>query len=162
VFLLRRALGAKKGSEYIQNVPPRGDRFCGAVRTVEIPCSIDSIAVLPLINFGGNPSQEYFADGITDALITELAKNCSLPVFSRTSFMRYNRAAEPVSQIARALRFTGILEGSVVKSDDRVRITVQLIHADSDQHIWTDVYDCAMADVLEMQSRVARDVAAGI
>jgi len=162
VFLLRRALGAKNGSEYIQTVPRRGYRFGGAVRTVEIPCSIDSIAVLPLINLSGNPSQEYFADGITEALITELAKIASLRVVSRTSVMRYKGAAEPVSQIARALRVTGILEGSVVKSDDRVRITVQLIHAGSDQHIWTEVYDCAMADVLEMQSRVARDVAAGI
>jgi adenylate cyclase len=162
VFLLRRALGAKNGSEYIQTVPRRGYRFGSAVRTVEIPCSIDSIAVLPLINLSGNPSQEYFADGITEALITELAKIGSLRVVSRTSVMRYKGAAEPVSQIARALRVAGILEGSVVKSDDRVRITVQLIHAGSDQHIWTEVYDCAMADVLEMQSRVARDVAAGI
>jgi len=162
VFLLRRALGAKNDSEYIQTVPRRGYRFFGAVRTVEIPCSIDSIAVLPLINLSGNPSQEYFADGITEALITELAKIGSLRVVSRTSVMRYKGTAEPVSQIARALRVTGILEGSVVKSDDRVRITVQLIHAGSDQHIWTEVYDCAMADVLEMQSRVARDVAAGI
>src|SRR5262244_3560607 len=162
VFLLRRALGAKNGSEYIETVPRRGYRFGGAVRTVEIPCSIDSIAVLPLINLGGNPSQEYFADGITDALITELAKIGSLRVVSRTSVMRYKRAAEPVSQIARALRVTAILEGSVMKSDDRVRITVQLIHAGSDQHIWTEVYDCAIVDVLEVQSRVARDVAAGI
>src|SRR5262249_28224712 len=120
VFLLRRALGEKNGSSYIKTVPRRGYRFGGAVRTVEIPCSIDSIAVLPLANLGGNPSQEYFADGITDALITELAKIGSLRVVSRTSVMRYKRAAEPVSQIARALRVTGILEGSVVKSDDRV------------------------------------------
>ena len=162
VFLLRRALGAKNGSEYIQTVPRRGDRFVGAVLTVEIPYCIDSIAVLPLINLSGNPSQEYFADGITEALITELAKIGNLRVVSRTSVMRYKGAAEPVLQIARALRVTGILEGSVVKSDDCVRITVQLIHAGSDQHIWAEVYDCAMADVLEMQSRVARDVAAEI
>lgn len=162
VFLLRRALGAKNGSEYIQTVPRRGYRFGGAVRTVETPCSIDSLAVLPLINLSGNPSQEYFADGITEALIAELAKISSLRVVSRTSVMRYKGTAASVSQIARALRVTAILEGSVVKSADRVRITVQLIHAGSDQHIWTEVYDCAMIDVLEMQSRVARDVAAGI
>jgi len=162
VFLLRRALGAKNGSEYIQTVPRRGYRFGGAVRTVEIPCSIDSIAVLPLINLSGNPSEEYFADGITESLIAELAKIGSLRVVSRTSVMRYKGAAEPVSQIARALRVTGILEGSVVKSDDRVRITVQLIHAHHDQHLWTEVYDGTMADVLEVQSKVARDVAAAI
>src|SRR5262245_45564058 len=73
VFLLRRALAAKNGSGYIQTVPRRGYRFGGAVRTVEIPCRIDSIAVLPLVNLSGNQSQEYFADGITEALITELA-----------------------------------------------------------------------------------------
>src|SRR5215467_11854631 len=160
VFLLRRALGAKNGGEYIETVPRRGYRFGGAVRTVEIPCSIDSIAVLPLINLSGNPSQEYFADGITEALIAELAKIGSLRVVSRTSVMRYKGTAEPVSQIARALRVTGILEGSVVKSDDRVRITVQLIHAHCDQHLWTEVYDGMMADLLEVQSKVARDVAA--
>ena len=162
VFLLRRALGAKNGSEYIQTVPRRGYRFGGAVRTVEIPCSIDSIAVLPLINLSGNPSEEYFADGITEALIAELAKIGSLRVVSRTSVMRYKGTAEPISQIARALRVVGILEGSVVKSDDRVRITVQLIHAHCDQHLWTEVYDGMMADLLEVQSKVARDVAAAI
>src|SRR5262250_3054295 len=162
VFLLRRALGAKNGSEFIETVPRRGYRFGGAVRTVESPCRIDSIAVLPLINLSGDPSQEYFADGITEALITELAKIGSLRVVSRTSVMRYKGCAEPIAQIARALRVRGLLEGSVVKSGDRFRITVQLIHAGSDQHLWAEVYDGAMANVLEVQGQVARDIAAGI
>jgi adenylate cyclase len=162
VFVLRRAIESTNGSEYITTVPRRGYRFSGTVRRVEIPCRIDSIAVLPLANLSGDPSQEYFADGITEALITELAKVGSLRVVSRTSVMRYKGRAEPIAQIARALRVRGLLEGSVVKSGDRFRITVQLIHAASDQHLWTEVYDGAMADVLEVQGKVARDVAAGI
>lgn len=162
VFLLRRALETNNGGEYISTVPRRGYRFGGTVRAVEIPCRIDSIAVLPLANLSREHGQEFFADGITEALITELAKISSLRVVSRTSVMRYKGKTEPLAQIARALRVRGILEGSVVKSGDRLRITVQLIHAGSDQHLWTEVYDGAMADVLEVQSKVARDVAAGI
>ena len=162
IFLLRRALGAKNGSEYITTVPRRGYRFGAAVRMVEIPCCIDSIAVLPLANLSGDQGQEYFVDGITEALITELAKIVSLRVVSRTSVMRYKGKTEPVGQIARALRVRGILEGSVARSGDRLRITVQLIHAGSDHHLWTEVYDGAMADVLELQRKVAQDVAAGI
>lgn len=162
VFVLRRAIESTNGSEYITTVPRRGYRFSGTVRRVEIPCRIDSIAVLPLANLSGDPSQEYFADGITEALITELAKVGSLRVVSRTSVMRYKGRAEPIAQIARALRVQGLLEGSVVKSGDRFRITVQLIHAGSDQHLWTEVYDGAMADVLWVQGKVARDIAAGI
>src|SRR5215472_11389395 len=159
VFVLRRTIESTNGSEYITTVPRRGYRFSGTVRRVEIPCRIDSIAVLPLANLSGDPSQEYFADGITEALITELAKVGSLRVVSRTSVMRYKGKAEPIAEIARALRVRGLLEGSVVKSGDRFRITVQLIHAGSDQHLWTEVYDGAMADVLEVQGKVARDVA---
>jgi adenylate cyclase len=162
VFLLRRALESSNGSEYITTVPRRGYRFSGTVRTIEIPCRIDSIAVLPLANLGSDSSQEYFADGITEALITELSKIGSLRVVSRTSVMRYKGKTEPIGQIARALRVRGILEGSVVKSGDRLRITVQLIHPGSDQHLWAEVYEGAIADVLEVQSKVARDVAAGI
>jgi adenylate cyclase len=162
VFLLRRALEASNRSEYIRTVPRRGYRFSGPVRAVEIPCRIDSIAVLPLANLSGDSSQEYFADGITEALITELSKIGSMRVVSRTSVMRYKGKTEPVGQIARALRVQGILEGSVVKSGDCLRITLQMIHAQSDQHLWTEVYDGAIADVLEVQSKVARDVAAAI
>src|SRR5215469_14276993 len=162
VFLLRRALGATNGSEYISTVPRRGYRFSGIVRAGGIPYRIDSSAVLPLANLSNEHEQEFFADGITEALITELAKIGSLRVVSRTSVMRYKGTTEPVGQIARTLRVRGILEGSVVKSGDRLRITVQLIHAGSDQHLWTEVYEGAIADVLEVQSKVARDIAAGI
>ena len=161
VFLLRRALRNNR-TEYISTVPRRGYRFSGTVRTVDVPCRIDSIAVLPLANLSSEQGQEFFADGITEALITELAKIGSLRVVSRTSVMRYKGTTEPIGQIARALRVRGILEGSVVKSGDRLRITVQLIHTGSDQHLWAEVYEGAIADVLEVQSKVACDVAAGI
>jgi adenylate cyclase len=162
IFLLRRALDADGESEYITTVPRRGYRFSGAVRAVKIPCRIDSLAVLPLANLSGNTSQDYLADGITEALIDQLSKIGNLRVVSRTSVMRYKGKAEPVGQIARALRVEAIVEGSVVISGDRLRITVQLIHAGSDQHLWSGVYDDTIADVLEVQSKVARDVAAGI
>jgi len=162
IFLLRRALDANRESEYITTVPRRGYRFSSAVRAVKVPCRIDSLAVLPFANLSGNSSQDYFADGITEALIAELSKISSLRVVSRTSVMCYKGKSEPVGQIARALRVQAILEGSVVKSGDRLRITVQLIHAGSDQHLWSGVYDGTIADLLEVQSKVARDVASEI
>ena len=120
------------------------------------------MAVLPLANLSGDPSQEYFADGITEALITELAKIRSLRVVSRTSVMRYRGTKESIPQIARALRVQAMLEGSVMKSGDRFRITAQLIHAGADQHLWAETYEGATSDILEVQARVARDVAAGL
>ena len=95
IFLLRRAFGEDSASGYIATVPRRGYRFTAGVRTIEIPCRIESIAVLPLANLSGDPAQEYFADGITEALITELAKIRSLRVVSRTSVMRYRGTKEP-------------------------------------------------------------------
>lgn len=162
IFLLRRALEANRESEYITTVPRRGYRFSAAVRAVKVPCRIDSLAVLPFANLSGNSSQDYFADGITEALIAELSKIGSLRVVSRTSVMCYKGKPEPVGQIARALRVQAIVEGSVVKSGDRLRITVQLIHVGSDQHLWTGVYDGTISDLLEVQSKVAFDVATGI
>jgi adenylate cyclase len=162
VFLLRRALAKQSGHEFIATVPRRGYRFTAGVRSIEIPCRIESIVVLPLLNLSGDPAQEFFADGITEALITELAKIGSLRVVSRTSAMRYRGTTEPVPQIARALRVQAVLEGSVMKAGDKLRITVQLVHAGSDQHLWADAYDGAISDVLDLQSKVARDVAAGV
>ncbi len=162
IFLLRRAFGEDSTSSYIATVPRRGYRFTAGVRTIEIPCRIESIAVLPLANLSGDPAQEYFADGITEALITELAKIRSLRVVSRTSVMRYRGKKVPIAQIARALRAQALLEGSVVTSGDRFRITLQLIHAGADQHLWAQTYEGAASDILDVQARVARDVAAGL
>jgi TolB-like protein/Flp pilus assembly protein TadD len=120
---------------------------------------IESLAVLPLENLSGDPRQEYFADGLTDELIADLASIKSLTVISRTSIMRYKGAKKPLPEIARELDVDGIVEGSVLRSDDRVRIKVQLIDAAKDRHLWTQSYDREMKDILTMQDEVGRDIA---
>ena len=102
---------------------------------------IHSLAVLPLDNLSGDPGQEYFADGMTDELITMLAKNSTLRIVSRTSVMQYKGAHRPLRDIANALNVDGILEGSISRSGDRVHMTIQLIRADTDAHIWAESYD---------------------
>jgi TolB-like protein/tetratricopeptide (TPR) repeat protein/predicted Ser/Thr protein kinase len=124
--------------------------------------SIDSIAVLPLDNLSGDPVQEYFADGMTDALITDLAKIGALKVISRTSVMRFKGTTEPLPKIARDLDVGGVVEGSVLLIGDRVRITAQLIEAANDRHIWAESYERDLRDVLSMQQEVARSIAAAI
>jgi len=120
---------------------------------------IRSIAVLPLENLSGDPSQEYFVDGMTDALITDLAKIRDVKVISRTSAMQYKGAHKPLGEIARALAVDGVVEGSVVRSGSRVRITAQLIHAASDRHLWAESFEGSANDVLTIQDEVARAIA---
>src|SRR2546422_5042562 len=120
---------------------------------------IRSLAVLPLANLSGDPRQEYFADGLTDELIADLAAIKSLKVISRTSAMRYRGASKPLPEIARELGVDGIVEGSVLRSNDRVRIKVQLIEAAKDRNLWSQSYDRDMRNVLDMQSEVGRDIA---
>jgi TolB-like protein/DNA-binding winged helix-turn-helix (wHTH) protein len=117
-----------------------------------------SIAVLPLENLSGDPTQDYFADGITDELITMLAKNASLRVVSRTSAMQYKGVNRPVRDIARELGVDGILEGSVARSGTRVHINVQLIHAPSDTHIWAESYDRDLNDAYSLPSEVSQRI----
>ncbi len=121
--------------------------------------TIRSIAVLPLANLSGDPQQEYFADGMTEALITDLSKISALKVISRTSVMQYKGVKKPLREIAHELGVDGIIEGSVQKSGDRVRITAQLIHASTDTHLWAESYNQDLSDVLSLQSEVARAVA---
>jgi TolB-like protein/DNA-binding winged helix-turn-helix (wHTH) protein len=113
---------------------------------------IHSIAVLPLANLSGDVSQDYFADGMTDELITALAKNHSLRVVSRTSAMQYKGVQRPVRKIARELGVDGVLEGSVERSGNRVHMTVQLIYAPSDTHIWAESYDRNSSEVFSLPS----------
>ena len=120
---------------------------------------IRSIAVLPLQNLSGDPSQDYFADAMTEELITELSRIRALRVTSRTSVMLFKRTDKPLPEIARVLGVDGIVEGSVVRSGDRVRITAQLIHAAKDTNVWAKTYDRDMQDVLELQSTVASTIA---
>ena len=121
--------------------------------------ALHSIAVLPLDNFSGDPSQEYFADGMTDELITDLAKIGGVRVISRTSVMRYKGTQKGLPEIARELNVDGIIEGSVMRSGQRVRITAQLLYGPTDKHLWAETYDRDLGDVLSMQSEVAQAIA---
>ena len=123
---------------------------------------IASIAVLPLANMSSDPSQDYVADGMTEALTTELARIRSLRVLSRTSTMQYKGTKErmpTMPEIARALNADALVEGSVLRDGDRLRITAQLIHGPSDRHMWADSYDGDLRDVLALQRRVAEAIA---
>jgi serine/threonine protein kinase/tetratricopeptide (TPR) repeat protein len=119
---------------------------------------IESLAVLPLQNLSGDPAQEYFADGMTDALITQLAQISALRVISRTSVTQYKNANKPLPQIARELNVDGIVEGSVLRSGRDVRITAQLIQAVPERHLWAKSYVRDVRDVLAIQSDVARSI----
>lgn len=120
---------------------------------------IHSIAVLPLRNLSADPDQEYLCDGLTDGLITDLAQIGSLKVISHTSTMQYKDAKKPLPEIARELNADGVVEGTVQRSGDRVRITAQLIYAPSDKHLWASSYERNIGDVFALERDVAGDVA---
>jgi TolB-like protein/Flp pilus assembly protein TadD len=130
-----------------------------AVTGAAISAPIRSIAVLPLENLSGDPEQEYFADGMTEALIGDLAKIGSLSVISRTSVMRYKQSDKSLPEIAQELNVEGILEGTVMRAGDRVRITAQLIDSRTDRHLWSDRYDRDLRNILALHSDVARAIA---
>jgi len=119
---------------------------------------IHSIAVLPLANLSGDPGQEYFADGLTDELINNLAKVRSLRVISRTSAMHYKDARKTLPQIAHELNVDAVVEGSVLRSGERVKISAELIQAATDQHLWADEYQRDARDVLALEEEIARDI----
>ena len=120
---------------------------------------IKAVAVLPLENMSRDPEQDYFADGMTEALITDLAQIGALRVISRTSAMQYKGTRKPLPEIARELNVDAVVEGSVLRFGNRVRITAQLIHAASDQHLWAKSYERDLGDILALQSEVARAIA---
>lgn len=120
---------------------------------------IRSLAVLPLHNLSTDPEQEYFADGMTEALITELARIRALKVISRTSTMQYKATKKRMDLIAEELGVDAVIEGSVIRAGDRVRITAQLVHAATDKHLWAESYDRELSEVLGLQSEVARTIA---
>ncbi len=121
--------------------------------------SIRSLVVLPFENRSGDPAQEFFADGMTDALIADLAQIAALRVISRTSAMRFKGTHPPLSEIARELRVDGVVEGSALRVGDRVRITVQLVDVASDRSLWATSYDRGLTDILALQSEVAHAIA---
>jgi TolB-like protein len=185
VFSLRKALGDERGSTtYIETVPKRGYRFVGEVRPItgldRLPTArsglvprdpassdpyslaaprIESLAVLPLTNMSETPEQDYLVDGITEALISDLASIPTLRVISRTSAMRYRDTQKTLPEIAQELNIEGIVAGSVLRVGDRVRISIELIHGATDAHLWGNSYDEAIGDVLALQRDVTRAIA---
>ena len=123
------------------------------------PPAVSSIMVLPLQNLSGDPEQEYFADGITDALIGDLAKIGSLHVISRTSSMHYKGTKKSLPEVAREINVDAVVEGTVQRAGDRVVIRAQLIHAPTDRHLWVQDYTREMRDVLNLQSEIAQAIA---
>ena len=121
--------------------------------------SINAIAVLPLDNLSADPAQDYFADGMTDELITELAQLGKLRVISRTSVLRYKKTHLALPEIARELNVDAVVEGSVLRSGDRVRISAQLVDALADRHMWAHSYEGELRDVLTVQREVAHEIA---
>jgi TolB-like protein/Flp pilus assembly protein TadD len=126
------------------------------------PGSIKSLAVLPLVNLSGDPSQEYFADGVTEELIAELGKISALRVISRTSVMQYKNSRKPIPEVARELNVGAVVEGSVQRADGRVRIRARLVDAANDRQLWSESYERDAQDVLRLQDQVAEAIAAAI
>ncbi len=137
------------------NVAGVRDRLLGSPPGGEIT----SMAVLPLKNLSGEPGQDYFADGITEALINELGKISTLRVLSYRSATRYRQTTQPLPEIARELKVDALLEGAVLRSADRVRITANLVAAAPERHLWAETYEFDSRDILAVQGKVARDVA---
>jgi serine/threonine-protein kinase len=169
--LIQRCLAKDPGERYAQAGEARAVLETLQSGTHETPARSSSsrrkpprarvraLAVLPLESLSSNPDEEYFADGMTDTLITTLAQIGALRVISRTSVMRYKGARRPLPEIARELSVDAVVEGTVVRSGDRVRISAQLIHAATDTHLWAKQYESSMRDVLTLQSDVARAIA---
>ena len=126
------------------------------------PTAIRSLAVLPFENLTGSADQDYFVDGMTDALITDLAQARALRVISRTSVMRYKRTTKSLPRVAEELGVDAVVEGTVTRAGDRVRITAQLIQATTDRHLWAQSYEREIRDVLGLQREVAAAVAQAI
>ena len=151
VFLL---LAATAGLFYWLN-----SRSTKPRRALPLPGAIQSIAVLPLDNLSGDPSQDYFADGMTDALITELSQIRKLRVISRTTVMQYKHTQKSLDQIAQELNVDAVVEGSVIRSGDRVRISAKLFQTNREGALWADNFERNFTDVLALQSDVATAIA---
>lgn len=120
---------------------------------------IRSVAVLPLRSFSPDLSQEYISDGLTDVLITDLAKIGSIKVISHTSTMQYKNTRKSLPEIARELNVDGIVEGTVQRSGDHVRITAQLLYGPSDKHLWANSYEGDFSNIFTMERDVSEDIA---
>src|SRR5580704_314611 len=170
---LRDALSDDSNNpRFIETLPQRGYRFIAPVETEAAGPSvrpseglhprarlIKSLAVLPLENLSNDSAQEYFADGMTDELITEVAKITSLRVISRASIMQYKGTRKPLPLIATELGVDAVLEGTILRSGQTVRITAKLVQACDDRHLWSEKYERALDDVLTLQCEVAQAIA---
>lgn len=155
---LREALGdTAETPHFIETLPRRGYRFIAELESKAH--RIPSLVVLPLENLSHDPEQEFFADGFTEELITGLAKISSLRVVSRTTAMHYKGSRQPLPLIARELGVETVVEGTVLRWGERVRISVQLIDARTDSHLWAEKYERDLRDVLSLQGAVARAIA---
>jgi len=155
---LREALeDVREVPRFIETVPRRGYRFIGKLERASQ--RFRSIAVLPLENLSNDPEQEYFADGLTEALITTLAKIGDLRVVSRTSSMLYKRARKPLREIAKELEVDAIVEGTVLRAGNRVRITAQLIDPVEETHLWAESYERHLRHILDVQCEVGQAIA---
>jgi TolB-like protein/DNA-binding winged helix-turn-helix (wHTH) protein len=143
----------------IIGVSPAGRGLAARFLRLSARPQIRSLAVLPLDNLSGDQSQDYFADGMTDELITMLAKNSTLRVVSRTSVMQYKGARRPLPEIARALGVDGILEGSIARSGEKVHMNIQLIHAPSDTHLWAESYDRDAGNIVSLPDEASKTIA---
>jgi TolB-like protein/tetratricopeptide (TPR) repeat protein len=157
----RRPASAQAVAAELRPAAPRAPGDAHPPAPAERPAhpALESLVVLPLENLSGDPGQEYFADGMTDVLIANLARIGALRVISRTSAMRFKGARRPLPEIARELGVEAVVEGTVLRSGDRVRITAQLVEAPADRTLWTFSVEREVRDVLALQSEVARAVA---
>jgi adenylate cyclase len=137
--------------------PPEGGKHAAVATTI---AKKPSIAVLPLVNMSGDPEQEFFADGLTEDIITELSRFHDLLVISRNSTFVYKGKAVKVQEVAREFGVDYVLEGSVRKAGDRIRVTVQLIDAETDRHIWAERYDRQLEDIFAIQDEMTRAIVA--
>jgi TolB-like protein len=173
IVAVRKALGdSATVPRYVQTVPRLGYRFVAHVQKIEAPGNaalshderpaVGSLVVLPFLNLSHNPEQDYFVDGFTDLLIADLGRIAALSVISRTSAMGYRATTKALPEIARELRVDAAVEGSILRDGNRVRITVQLIDARKDSHLWAQSYERDLHDLLRLQRDVARDVTGAI
>jgi TolB-like protein/Tfp pilus assembly protein PilF len=151
---LREALGdSADNPRFIETLAKRGYRFRADLAADAT--QVRSLLVLPLENLSGDPEQEYFAVGLTEALTTHLANIGALRVISRTTATYYKRVQKPLPEIARELGVDGVIEGTVLRAEGRVRISAQLLHAPTDTHLWAGSYDRDLRDILVLQTEVA-------
>jgi len=160
VSVLRKALGeSAQDGGYIETVPKRGYRFRAPVQEIRQESDIKAVAVLPFSNAGSPAGSEYFAEGMHEALISELAQIRGLRVISRTSSMHYATAGRPLPEFARAFRFDIAVEGSVFLEGNRARLDIRLVDARDDRHLWAHGYERHLRDILSLQHELARAIA---